>query len=115
MHDNTTNSTRLTVPADASGIYMAVGMVNFASNPTGARGARFTINGITTNQNESGGFFGSAQQSTDTRVNISALMQLSAGDYVTLDAFQSAGGALNITEVPAEHWQTTSFSLVRVG
>lgn len=114
MHDNSVNNTRITIPSGQGGLYLAVGMVTITSNATGSRGARFTINGSTTNNNESGGYFAPANSTTETRINIVAPMTLSAGDYVTLDCYQNSGTGLQALINTVESWQTTSFSLVRV-
>ena len=114
MHSTSVNNTRVTIPASQGGIYLVVGMITITSNGTGSRGLRFTINGVTTNNNESGGYFGPTNPSTETRINIVSTMQLSAGDYITMDSYQNSGTGLQALINTVESWQTTSLSVVRI-
>jgi hypothetical protein len=92
-HDNVTNNTRVTIPTGLGGKYLLTASVQFAGNATGLRDVRFFKNGTAT----VGGLDQRAANSTNT-VNfiVSAVVNLVAGDYVELQAFQSSGGSLSI-------------------
>lgn len=99
-HDTVTNPSRWTCPA--SGWYWIGGGVGFAANTTGIRGVRFAINGTAVNGSESlagaspSGSVGNRQPAR------SMLIQLTAGQYLEMEAFQSSGGALNTSVASTE-------------
>lgn len=73
------------------GLYQVTGQVNFASNATGIRHARLTINGNViiegTGTNAVTGAF--------TRIRADGLLRLTPNDVVNLQVYQSSGAALN--------------------
>lgn len=81
-----TNS-RFVVPKD--GRYVVSAAVRFASNAAGLRGVRYGINGV---QRELVTFPAGGQVSAF----LSRTIKLTAGDNVSMLAYQSSGGALNI-------------------
>jgi len=94
------SGTTVTVPAGAvptgyTTIAVVVfGRVKFASNSTGVRRVRVLLNGTA---------FGSRTYSAlgggdDTDVDISEVTVCAAGDTLTVEAYQTSGGALNATE-----------------
>ena len=91
IHDNVTNNSRLT--CKTAGKYIIIGLVHFAPSLVGVRSLRIILNvatEISLNGREvdkTGQWFGST----------SVIYDLSVGDYVYLRAFQSSGGALNVT------------------
>jgi len=93
FHDNSTNNSRLTIPAGKSGKYLVTGVAAFAANATGVRRWIFYKNG--TAAMNVGGI--SAASAGDTRVSCSWLADLTAGDYVEFYCYQSSGGSLNIS------------------
>lgn len=92
MHSTSTNPSRLT--ASYPGVYGFGGQVAWAFNATGARGARWSINGTTTNE---GGTLLPTVAATFGAVVPAPVMELylSEGDYIELQAFQNSGAALN--------------------
>jgi hypothetical protein len=101
LHDTVTNNTRITIAE--TGYYLCGGMVRFASNNTGARFLGLYVNGATIVS----GVNIAAAQNTTTNIETTALLYLSASDYVELAAVQSSGGALNIeyaAEFSPEFW-----------
>ena len=92
MHDNTTNNTRITIPADGSGTYLITANVFFAANATGVRNVRITLNGTTV---LASGIAVSTGGTTGTSVNATTIEQLSAGDYIEVEAYQDSGAALD--------------------
>jgi hypothetical protein len=95
MHDNVTNRSRLTVPTGGDGLYLAIANVTFDANATGSRGIRFAKNGTvvtgttTVVLNTGAGI--------TPQVGTMAVLVLAAADYLEAQAFQSSGGALNIS------------------
>lgn len=115
MHDNASNTTRITIPTGGAGYYIATGQIRFAANGTGSRGIRFLKNGATSSALGGGQFDPSANASIDHGINISSgIVKLSAGDYLEMQAFQNSGGSLNAKASTAEYELGTWFSLTRV-
>jgi len=92
MHDTASNSSRFVVPAGQAGVYLLIGQVNFAANATGIRDACFRKNGT---EEFAYTQVAPASASVTTIIRVQALVELVAGDYVELCAYQSSGGALN--------------------
>jgi len=91
-HDNATNNTRFTIPV--AGRYVLSANIAFAANATGLRGLRFFKNGTT--------IIAFEQVNAVTTGDYTSLVctrhyEFAAGDYVTCDAYQGSGGALNVT------------------
>ena len=93
MHDTSSNTSRLTVPAGGGGLYAIGGVIEFAANATGRRGIDIYLNGTTVLAREECNNLGAGSA---TPVSISTVYQLSAGDYVELRGLQASGGALNM-------------------
>lgn len=90
-HSNITNNSRYT--AQVTGWYLVIGVAAFATNGTGVRVARLLKNG------SSVVYFDVWAQavtaaSTPTATATAGILQLNAGDYVELGAYQTSGGAL---------------------
>lgn len=96
FHDTVTNPSRFTIPAGAAGTYVVVGGVGFAANATGTRAARIHVNGVV-------GAITSVEADRTaglpTRLTVSDVLVLAAGDYVELAGYQLSGGALNTETV----------------
>jgi len=89
LHDNSTNNSRMTCPAD--GTYLLTAHIEWADNGTGSRKARIMLNGETN----------ICQVETppvnNTAVhNPSTFYKCSADDYFEVQVYQSSGGALNL-------------------
>lgn len=113
MHSTVTNTSRITVPA--AGTYLFIGQVWFTTNAAGTRYVWITINGDVTNGATSKGHF--ANQPTapggyDTPVLCMAIESLAASDYAELSGFQDSGGALNAGGTT--RGQTNWFAGIRV-
>jgi hypothetical protein len=110
VHDTATNNSRMTVPANNTGIYLAIGSAGFAPNATGFRYVVLLKNGTTkvamttTPSNTAGS--GSIMQ-------VSACLSLAAADYIEVIAFQSSGGPLNAGHITARE-QQNSLQLLRL-
>jgi hypothetical protein len=103
-HSGVTNTARLTAPE--SGLYSVTLQVRFAANSTNSRQAQVRVNDTSSNgtggtrvalvsvQAASGGDVTTIGHTFDT--------QLSATDWIVLDAQQNSGGALNAVSGPGE-------------
>lgn len=102
------SGTKVIVPAGAvpSG-YTTIGVIviirtTFASNGTGGRRINVYVNGSTI-----GGQWIAANGSDVTQVNYTDFAIVSALDEITMQVYQTSGGALNISD--------TQMSVVRIG
>lgn len=86
IHDN---SNTMTVRAD--GVYMMHGQICYAANGTGNRGARFRVNGATVGETMIVAVTGEV-----TILHVYALVRINRGNTITLQAYQTSGGALNV-------------------
>lgn len=91
IHSESANTSRITVPHD--GIYVIQFYGVFAANATGSRELSISLNGtqyVAQRDN--------SPSSSDFSVgSIGAIWPLDANDYVESHAYQSSGGALNLT------------------
>lgn len=93
FHDNSTNPTRMTIPAGLGGKYLLWSEAEWTGNTTGERLSYFQKNGVAT-------AFGLVRETpgntSDHDISMSYIMDLSAGDYVEAIYQQSSGGNLAI-------------------
>lgn len=108
-HDNVTNNPRLTVPAGGDGLYLVCGVVSFAANTTGVRGARLMKNAGAVSINCASIVPGASGAGAGSQVVTMALAPLVAGDYVYMDGFQTSGAALNAGNAATRYLQTQLF------
>jgi hypothetical protein len=87
------NPDRLTVPAGMGGKYLCHGAVVWFPNATGSRALMFKKNGAVYSAVEG---YGANAGGNPTWQNITAVLDLAAGDYVILACLQTSGGALTI-------------------
>jgi hypothetical protein len=95
FHDNSTNTSRFTVPTGKGGKYLVSGVTSFATNTTGCRAASIYKNGSVVN-------YGSILATVPTTpqgtyVPLSFVLSLAAADYVEIFGFQTSGGSLAVT------------------
>lgn len=105
LHSNVTNNSRLTAQAD--GVYLIQGTVNWTSNTSNDRGALIRLNGTTTIATSM-----EVTQSTSATVKNTHVMThfyMTTGQYVELQAFQNTGGALTLSTTT-----NSSFSMALV-
>lgn len=91
LHDNATNPSRITAPV--AGLYVVHGAAGFASNATGYRSARIVVSGVlrsiaSVRADDTPGL--------PTRLQVSDILMLAAGDYVELAVVHGAGAALDL-------------------
>ena len=106
-HDNTTNNTRLTVPAGLGGNYAVTGTINFIGNATGVRYVVVKKNGnifYYTVINNAG--------TVECMFQATQVIPLDAGDYVELFGIQTSGGSLNVNGGQTFY---TNFSIALIG
>lgn len=92
FHDNSTNTSRLTIPSGKAGKYLFVLKTTFnSSSNTGARILYFFKNGAEVNESEF---------SLSTRGNLqmclTSVQNASVGDYFEMIVFQTSGGAIDL-------------------
>lgn len=91
-HSTTTNTARITVPAGLGGYYLIGGHAEFASNTTNRRGLRIVHStGATVIASDVQEAVGNVHS-----LSIVTLYAVAAAEYVTLEAYQNSGGALNV-------------------
>lgn len=98
MHDTSTATNRVTVPAGSDGIYIIHAQVTFAANATGKREAFLYKNAAalsTAREIASSG-------TEETVIHISVHDTATAGDYYELRVNQNRGGALNVENGTAD-------------
>ncbi|KQR70837.1 hypothetical protein ASG25_03210 [Rhizobium sp. Leaf384] len=93
MHNPASNADTVFIWED--GVYSIAGNVVFAPDPKGMRGARLQASGeVMAGSTEL--IAAIATAGTETSVQTSATIRLSAGRYIKLECFQNRGSALNI-------------------
>lgn len=103
LHDNVTNNSRITIPTDGDGIWIFGVTVQWASDATGQRRARFFKNGsavahgIVTLQAAP-----TAGQTTDIMTII--IDEAVAGDFYEAAAGQDSGGSLDVLSSGSRFW-----------
>ena len=91
FHSTSSNTSRITIPTGKGGKYLINARVNIDANATGARLARFTVNG-----NELfAGTETAGSSAAACKHTMSTIQNLSAGDYVELLCLQNTGGNLD--------------------
>lgn len=92
MHSTSSNTSRVTVPANGAGLYLIFGSVRYASNATGQRQARLKKNGTTDLALDT---LTVVAATSIAAAHARAIVDLAAGDYVELYGYQNSGGALD--------------------
>jgi hypothetical protein len=111
MHDNTTNNSRITIPASQGGKYLMTGNIAYAPNAGGWRYFFLRING-------SNNFYSASNPvllpfaSFPNYMGVSFVLDLAAADYVELFGYQSSGGAL---DAQGGDKGVTYFQLAKIG
>jgi tetratricopeptide (TPR) repeat protein len=92
FHDNTTNPTRMTIPAGLGGKYLISVSIPYTANAVGERVGYVHKNGTL--------FYltsrGNLSATIGTFVNYSYIINLAATDYIEIQTYQSSGGALSV-------------------
>jgi len=93
FHDTSTNTARITIPTGKGGKYAINAHVEWASNAVSTRNIYIYKNNTSSLASQ----FQSAQAS-DMGMEVNTLANLVAGDYITLQVYQSSGGSLNVNK-----------------
>jgi hypothetical protein len=89
-HSTSTNTGRITIPTGLGGKYLVIINMRWAANATGVRIAYLRKNGSSV-----GDFIVNQGNAQDSAWSRSAILNLTAGDYIYFDAYQESGGSLN--------------------
>jgi len=92
FHNNSSNNTRITIPAGKGGKYLIASSLFNPSNSSGARLIRFQKNGSPLYY----GTWMNAVNGHSTSIVASQVFDLAVSDYIEVDLFQDSGGALNV-------------------
>jgi hypothetical protein len=98
FHDNSTNNSRMTIPAGYAGKYAITGLVSWGSSATGYRIVEIFKNGATN------GFMWSGAMSQYYAVAAIKILDLAEGDYVEIKGYQNSGGNLNAAGAATESY-----------
>ena len=106
-HSTASNTDRLTIPAGKAGNYLITAHVQFAAHGTGVRGLGLNVSGTniawhTQPTNSSG----------TTIMSLTSVYDMAEADYVTVVAFQTSGGSLN---VEASGNRSPEFTISKLG
>jgi hypothetical protein len=107
FHSTSVNTERMTIPAGLAGYYQVTANVGFNTNTTGRRLLQIKKNGSAIAVGEAS----SATTDNYPAFNTSIIVNLTVGDYVDLEVYQTSGGSLDVL-VQAER---TSLQIERVG
>jgi hypothetical protein len=91
FHSTSSNTSRITIPSGKGGKYLFIGATMYAANATGVRIAKLFKNGSELIQSE----FNKGDGTNFTAININAILDLVATDYVEFVTLQNSGGSLN--------------------
>jgi len=94
-HDNSTNNTRLTVPAGKAGYYQLNGSIHFSGNANGTRSVGFVSRNSSNTQTGGWDIRAANVGTSQMFVQISAILYGAVGDYFTVTAEQSSGSTLD--------------------
>jgi hypothetical protein len=92
FHDNSTNNSRITIPAGKGGLYLITGQVSYAANATGYR-----VGTIKKNGSDYFVFWNARATDGEWSVgSVSNIIELAATDYLEMFTYHNAGTAVNI-------------------
>ena len=94
FHSTVTNTSRMTIPTGKGGKYIVTSKFRWDTNTTGNRSVTFYVNGTGVDGTNIAGNYASPFQV------YTAVLNVSAGDYVEVYAFQDSGGTrtLNLNQ-----------------
>jgi len=99
LHDNSTNPSRITIPAGQGGTYVLACQLSYAANATGQR---FVIIGDKNATNIAVASATNAGATYSSRFTAYTEVVAAAADWFTCSAFQTSTGALNVLATAAE-------------
>jgi len=102
LHNTSTSTDEIIIPAGEDGIYIIDAGLSFASNTTGFRNARITINGVMENQGDQTKVQAVTVSGANTAINVGRQANLVGGDIIRLTVRQTSGGSLDVTRARIE-------------
>jgi hypothetical protein len=106
FHDNSTNNTRITIPAGLGGYYRVTANSGFLSNANGRRIMAIALNGTNLSQVET-----SVNVQAEPAASLTDTYYLAPADYLEINVFQNSGGNLNTSGVAIREF----FQVERIG
>jgi hypothetical protein len=97
-HSTSSNTSRLTVPSGQTGYYLICASFRFDLNAAGRRAGKVKKNGTTQVM------FMEAENAGFPVLTNSAVLYLTAADYLEAELFQSAGSPVSLTESTSAHF-----------
>ena len=92
FHDNSTNNTRITIPAGKGGKYLIASALYNPSNSSGSRLIKIQKNGA----DIAYGDWQRANSGHSTSTIFSQVLALAVADYIEVNLYQDSGGALDV-------------------
>lgn len=91
LHDTVTNNDRITVPTGEAGLYLVTASIEWALNATGRRqlAINHSVDGLIARSKTV------PTADFDTAQNATALYEMLAGEFFTVEVFQNSGGNLD--------------------
>jgi len=111
FHSTVTNTDRITIPSGKGGYYLVNWTVNFADNATGYRTSQVLKNGSRIGY----GNWCDAISGDPTVTSNSVILNLAAGDYLTIQVAQTSSGSLNLSVSSPVAQQDNCFSVTYLG
>jgi hypothetical protein len=100
FHDTGSNTDRVTIPSGKGGKYLITASFQFVNNTTGKRQILIYKNGVLTK-------YATCIATTGVdpaTLPITLILDLAVADYISIAAFQTSGGSLNIDSDPTQSW-----------
>ena len=109
MWTSAPGNTRITVPANNAGVYLAIGGTSFPAHATGYRQLKLKKNSATNLANV---IIPVSSASVQTDIMISAFVSLAVSDYLELIGVQNSGAVMNVGSATRE--ESTFLQVVRI-
>ena len=111
FHSTSSNTDRITIPSGKAGYYLVNWTVNFADNATGYRTSQVSKNGSRIGY----GNWTDAISGDPTVTSNSVILNLAAGDYLTIQVAQTSSASLNLSVSAPVAQQDNNFSVTYLG
>jgi hypothetical protein len=107
MHDNVTNNSRITIPSGQGGYYLVQANLVY-NDPNSSYSIAIFKNGAAVKRNYSG-----TTNANDQDIEITAVLNLAAADYIEIFGRQNSGGNKNVMS-NANDPQNSAFQVVKL-
>jgi hypothetical protein len=108
MHDNSTNTSRITIPSGQGGYYLVQANLVYY-DPNSSYSIAIYKNGSAVKRQYSG-----TTNTNDQDIEITAVLNLAAGDYIEIFGRQNSGGNKNVMSNTNDP-QNSAFQVVKLG